>query len=186
MKAIKNFIGYLLEYPNCNARQLPVDHRRFYTLKNRILEKYGTKDREDLQHVVKRCFQCGGTGKYHGKTCWRCKEGIYQQFYCVLSRYWLGKHMFHVPGIKEQRRPNIRYVKFIKGIIRHEPREEKAAIRAFYLLTFLFDKKLFFESISEKIRRSSPVRFIKSIRSRIRSLFAKNRLDDFKERDIPF
>jgi hypothetical protein len=76
---------------------------RFYALKKEILLAHAHQQGFDIQHLVKRCWNCGGTGtvQYDDdlERCCRCDgTGIYQERWVLLGRYSLAGHVFHCPA----------------------------------------------------------------------------------------
>jgi hypothetical protein len=107
MNLLLNILGKVLFIANSNPGALACKSY-FYTVKTKILLKYGTKTGFDLQHIEgKKCFSCGGTGVYTGyhysgrvyrDTCYRCAGGWYKRPHTnKLDKYRLGKNIFHLP-----------------------------------------------------------------------------------------
>jgi hypothetical protein len=77
---------------------------RFYALKREILLAHAHQQGFDIQHIVKKCWNCGGTGRvyaYDDETdeCMRCDgTGIYQERWVLLGRYSLAGSVFHCPA----------------------------------------------------------------------------------------
>lgn len=78
----------------CNSKPT----RSFYRLKDKILKVFGKENDYDLQHIVKKCHTCNGTGYYCQNTrCRRCSNGVYEAYDVVLQRYLLNDSCFHIP-----------------------------------------------------------------------------------------
>jgi hypothetical protein len=108
MKSYFNILGKVLFIANSNPGALACKSY-FYTVKNKILLKYGEKIGFDLQHIEgKKCYACGGSGTYVGyywdtgtewiDDCNKCFGGWYKAP-CTykLDKYRLGKNIFHMP-----------------------------------------------------------------------------------------
>jgi hypothetical protein len=102
-------LSWLLHHANRTTKA-----HEFYSIKDKILSRYGTQVGYDVQHIEgKKCFTCRGTGKYdrwdqYGiydpDWCWHCAgNGFYKdpQWIC-LSRIQFGKHIFHKPLKREK------------------------------------------------------------------------------------
>lgn len=98
MGVIQYLIATLLHYANSSP---PGSRTQFYSLKKRLLERYGEFVGDDIQHIVKECW-----GRYDGRydesipcgpNCRKCGgTGIYSQSWHVLKKYvWCGRQ-FHV------------------------------------------------------------------------------------------
>ena len=145
---MRNWIGKLLYIANSN----PYNKYVFYPWKAKILKKYGKFIGCDIQHIVKKCWSCGGTGYYlPGVLCNNCYKGttgnyVYSEVWWVLDKYELGKYKFYVP------REKIPYLKelpltdsTIEGYVEHKT--HKNYKEAYYILLFLFDIKKFLSVI---------------------------------------
>ena len=138
---MENWIGKLLYMANSK----PYNTSVFYPLKAKILKKYGKHTGTDYQHIVKKCWYCGGTGYYlPGVLCYRCVNGIYESKWWTLEKYKIGEYSFHVPHKTPTLLKNIPLHgpgNIIQGYIRHE--QHKYYKEAYYILLFLFDIKKF-------------------------------------------
>jgi hypothetical protein len=105
----------------------------FYTIKNRLLKKYGTHICYDVQFIEgKKCHTCGGTGiysKYYDSYgfvsdvnyCWHCDgTGWYKlPVWNILARLQFGKYTFHQPFQRSYTKPD-NNIPVIDGYIEHE------------------------------------------------------------------
>lgn len=86
------------------------EREAFYKLKQAILEAYGTRDGEDVQRIIKKCWRCKegiyvSRGYFYddwdvgdGEVCVKCNgSSIYDLSYIRLERWRLGKCVFHRP-----------------------------------------------------------------------------------------
>ena len=114
----------------------------FYDLKDRLLKRYATVEGYDYQHIIKECFTCDGMGEYQGEECYRCEEGIYDEYYVKLTRWRIGYKIQHKPVGRvvgrESPSGNI-----IEGYVKHREVSEKLAYECFLWLALVFDWKLF-------------------------------------------
>ena len=117
-------LGRLLHLANASP---PFEFRKeFYALKEEILERYGTRDGHDVQHIPgKECYTCDGTGifeRYNGDTdyCYRCGgSGWYKSpVWVVLERFRLGRFSFHIPRKRSYTKPDPDTTR-IHGYIKH-------------------------------------------------------------------
>jgi hypothetical protein len=125
----------------------------FYAMKARLLARYGRVVGRDVQEVVKTCYGCDGSGIYPYSGCdcdstscrWcscrRCGgTGVYDRFWCVLTRHEFGGHVFHTPGERTWRKPAEPVT--IHGRIQHTYRG-RAADEAALWLALMYDRRLF-------------------------------------------
>lgn len=71
------------------ANQWP--ERDWYTLKARLLIRYGVQLGYDLQKIEHQCWDCEGAG------CRRCIKGIYRTTRTKLARWSVGGWVMHTP-----------------------------------------------------------------------------------------
>lgn len=93
-------IAWLLMAANTDP---PYPYRdEFYQLKRQLLTAHGQVAGSHIQHILKPCWTCSGTGFYHtGAPCHHCWDGIYSEFWCKLEvREWHG-YRFHLPGERQ-------------------------------------------------------------------------------------
>lgn len=100
MNTLKRLLGFILHVANSSPPILRKGD--FYELKTWLLQKWGTPDGFDVQHIQKLCWSCDGSGIYkhwrYGRIkCNRCYHGWYQDDYIRLDRYMLGNFLFHHP-----------------------------------------------------------------------------------------
>lgn len=117
----------------------------FYELKQRILQRFGTPDGHDVQHIPgKECYGCDGTGifKYSEyDTCERCYgSGWYKQpVWVVLRRYRFGRYVFHSPESRSYTRPDPDITR-IHGYVEHARYPGRQHDLAFAWLCLLFGR----------------------------------------------
>lgn len=154
----KQIVYLLADVLHCaNSRPLHIKQREFYALKDRLLERYGTSDGFDLQHVIQECWDCEGTGKlymealhlgqetriYAGK-CHRCNNGVYRQFWVRLERYRMGRHLFHRPRERYYNDPGLTLQHpVIEGYVRHREYRGHLPLEAAFWLFLVFEPKQF-------------------------------------------
>lgn len=140
-----------------HANKLPkdpfsIEKDLFYTVKNKMLRKYGKYVKTEFQHFEgKQCFTCDGTGIYYqsdpkydpyGNDIEHCKKcnasGWYKdEKWVELEVFKFGKYHFHLPS-------NTRYVKpkenvvIIEGFIEH--RKTRFTSFAFFVFMLMFHK----------------------------------------------
>lgn len=134
----------------------------FYKIKEKLLEDYGTFWGYHLQHIVKHCFRCDGTGKkrneatiagvetvWYGGTCPRCYgSGKFEEFWSMLRFYRLGRRSFHTPVKKYYSResiPRMNFLETIEGYVGHQLPKYYLYREAAYWLALIFDRKVFFK-----------------------------------------
>lgn len=161
MQLRKYLLGELLHLANSST---PWWNDEFYRLKDHVLTMYGTWEGVHLQHIVKECFNCEGTGKIitteyvvgfpvaisGGRVCAKCNgTGKYHEFWTVLKYYRLGDQHFHIPnGVRYYSRGNVPDLQFdqeIEGYIRHESPKYYLYAEAALWLALIFDHKLFWK-----------------------------------------
>ena len=147
-------LGYLLHLAN---RSVSIISREgFYNLKKKLLQKYGTFDSVEMQHIKKECYSCKN-GVFISKwkepqTCWACcGTGIYTEFWTRLEKHKLGNYYFHTPTerfLRHQYKP-IEGDKTIsiEGLIEHTKPKYNLAREATLWLYLFFDFKLFKKEI---------------------------------------
>lgn len=156
----KHLLNLLGEVLHCaNSRPPDIKERQFYALKDRLLQRYGTGDGFDVQHIKQDCWDCDGTGKlyaeymhlghltsiYVGK-CKRCTDGIYRQFWVRLERYRLGRHVFHTPKERYYNDPGLTMQRpLIDGYIRHHNYPGHLPLEAAFWLFLAFEPRLFWQ-----------------------------------------
>lgn len=145
-------IGKLLNLANRSR-----SGRTYYQLKNHLISKYGVYiDPADLQHIVKYCWTCEGTGVFncnwkYPEPCCKCLgSGIYEEFFCILFKYRVGNYIFHRPGERQ-----FRQLKSLKGIttnsqiitgyVNHNVPKGHLGDEAYLWLLLFFDRKSFFK-----------------------------------------
>ena len=107
MQFYKNLIAKLLHIANSDP---PIVRKKeFYEIKDAILKKHGTFVGHQVQHIKKSCWSCGGTGIWTGydngfkwvecppRKCYRCRDGVYDEFWVLLELYQFGGYEFHRP-----------------------------------------------------------------------------------------
>lgn len=126
--------------------------QRFYAMKQRICERYGTPDGYDIQHFDgKKCFGCDGTGIHEywdsgdQDYCWKCGGSGWfkRERWVTLKRWRVGNRVFHQPdGVSyEKPTPVLRNITF-EGFIQHGYHgfwSEEAIL----WLSLVFDRTLF-------------------------------------------
>lgn len=94
----------------------------FYKLKEAILRTYGKLVGEDVQHIRKVCWGCGGSGWINEPhfsmpldLCDKCRgTGTYSERWILLERWEIGGLIFHRPvGPTEKRTATI------EGLVKH-------------------------------------------------------------------
>lgn len=150
-----NLLGDVLHI--ANSRPPLIRQREFYALKDKLLQRYGTSDGFDVQHIKKECWSCDGTGKayrdafvfgqwrsvYVGK-CFRCNNGVYHEFWVRLERYRLGRHTFHIPKERTSADPGlVMQHPMIEGYIRHHDYPGHLPLEAAFWLFLVFEPAVF-------------------------------------------
>lgn len=119
MKIKQIVISWLLHHANRYEKS-----KHFYSIKKRVLAKYGTLAGYDVQAIEgKQCYSCGGTGVYHSyhglDSCWNCWSGWYKRpEWNVLAVFEFGKYRFHIPYERLFYKPEIKET--ISGYIQHK------------------------------------------------------------------
>ena len=127
-----------------NATDSCLRKHYFYTMKNFFLEKFGTKEGFDYQHIEKQCWHCNGEG-----DCWSCDgSGIYSEYYVQLERWILNDGVFHRPsGVRLDceemyRRGFYKNRKIIDGYIEHKEYSILLVVPACFLLLLYYARLL--------------------------------------------
>ena len=174
------FITRLLAQANSNP---PDGEYRslFYNVKTRLLERHGCQIGEDWQHIVKRCHSCDGLGwwgghlHHGGEPCYRCKSGIYDEFWVRLERWKIAGSVFHIPRERVRYEPAVSKVN-IEGLIEHDDfgEPEEAAMWLF----LFFDRKTFFRIMRDRHYRllvpanfRTPLLLMKRCLDRVRRIW---------------
>ena len=159
MQIKKYLLGELLFLANSSP---PWWRSEFYAIKDHILNLHANWEGVHLQHIVKECYGCEGSGKrmieipvlgelttLPAGNCRRCNgSGKYSEFWVVLASYRLGRRHFHIPKQRyyfKDRIPDIQFNEEIEGYISHERPDYYLNSQAGYWLALIFDRKLFFE-----------------------------------------
>lgn len=120
--------------------------KRFYEIKNKILEKYGEHICYDVQHFQPvKCDTCNGTGKFKcswklPETCWSCMgTGWYKpESWVILARISFGKYdCFHRPLNRVTERPEFSN-SMIESYIEKTP--TKYSEFALFILFLIYEK----------------------------------------------
>lgn len=146
----QKIIGLFLHIANSSPPFLWKDE--FYSIKRALLKRYGAFVGREIQHIEKTCYTCDGTGIYYyyrswdgsihyKELCYRCKNGIYAEYWVLLDKFKLGKYYFHIPRgrttvIKEGEQ-------VIKGYIKHAQYKHHLTDECSYWLALLFYPRLF-------------------------------------------
>jgi hypothetical protein len=148
--ALKQALGRVLATANAGASQWLYPWREeFYALKRTLLERYGERVGTDWQEITKACWGCEDCrnygddyydrGRRDGFVCGGSK--VYSRRYIPLSRWKLGRAVFHTPGLAQEEKP-AEAIKF-RGVIKHREVSSEDARVAFAQLALWFDRELF-------------------------------------------
>lgn len=153
-------IARLLHIANSCPPASKARRDRFYAMKSRILNWFGTEDGYDLQYIEgKRCWSCEGTGGlYEPHGCWKCGgDGWFKPPVWILLKRWkFGGYSFHEPLQRYYRKPEMHeHAKpMIVGYVEHVSYPWEKVQRARFILALLFDWKLLWsETDNWSIRR---------------------------------
>lgn len=133
MGILRLILSQLLFRANSVAKDdmVAAPRSHFYSIKDRILKKYGQVVGQDIQYIEgKECWSCDGTGVYmnfyhnrwHHETCYKCNAGWYKRpTWVLLDRVQFGKFIFHQP-VQKIYSPVTPYFReaTIKGYIDHK------------------------------------------------------------------
>jgi hypothetical protein len=140
----KQLIGLFLHVANTSPSD--VSQRQFYALKDELLKRFGTPDGFDIQHIVRTCYSCDGTGIHMGyygaESCFRCNDGIYDEALVKLLRFKLGSYTFHIPDGRIESGV-LPFPPTIEGYVRHQQYRGYLAAECFYWLALFFKPSLF-------------------------------------------
>ena len=144
----------------------------FYTIKNRILKKYGQHIRYDVQFIEgKKCYSCQGSGlfyvEYRGEydTCWNCHNGWYKRpVWNILALVQFGKYTFHQPYQRSYSKPD-NSIPIIDGYIDHKRSKHSdfAATVLFLLYEKGYLKRRYRETLGWRIRWWLPRNYLHNI-----------------------
>lgn len=140
-RILKRVLGRLLHRAN-SSPEWPKDD--FYSMKERILSRFGTQRDYDLQEIPpKACWTCDGTGWYaKGDRCRRCcGSGEYAStVWVVLERWELGGYQFHKPTTRHYTKPAF-MEPTIRGYVEHRDYGTSAKVASLWL-ALIFDRPL--------------------------------------------
>lgn len=150
-------LSTLLHYAN---RDIPhLGRKEFYAIKKEILKKHGRVIDTQYQHIKKECYSCDGTGIFYPEfrpkePCWKCRNGVYEEFVAYLALYQFGKYTFHIPYHKVYiyKDGDLPKVDFIKGYIHHKAPNYGIGRESALLLLLFYDFKTF-----KRVIRSSQL-----------------------------
>ena len=182
-------IAFMLQKANAGMSRItyhypPLRKSTFYAFKDRLLQKYGTFDGYDKQILIKKCFGCGGTGKYDpcrgcdyfgpcdlcnrlkNQPCRRCNEtGIFEQRTIWLARYLIGGRTFHMP-VQSWKLPLLINppTNVFTEKIEHEKIDAETAWRYALVLFWMFQPDLAWSLTVERIKKiiRIPYRWFKN------------------------
>ena len=139
-----------------NSRPPFVYKDEFYNLKDTLLCRFGKPDGFDIQHIVKECWECDGGYRSESvnnlgmvvsvkRKCMKCGgSGIYLQFWTRLSRYQIGRRVFHHPERRYYVDPEIPLQRpVIVGYVEHQKYSGYLHTEALLWLSLVYDLKLF-------------------------------------------
>jgi hypothetical protein len=143
----KRIIGLLLHIANSSPPIL--GREEFYAIKTKLLERYGTFVRNDLQYIEKGCFACDGTGRYPAhyergfcRRCWG--SGLYEAFYVILRLYRLGDYEFHTPTKRQYvTAEDPARIPHVRGYIEHKRFRRYLSSECAYWLFLIYDRRTF-------------------------------------------
>lgn len=133
-------LAALLHYANSRP---PFSKSEFYAVKKRLIQRFGTWDGDDLQHIVAECWgywsNYGDESTPCGPDCRKCGgTGIYRESWHILQRYTWHGYKFHVWHHQAYSQPQSdHYVNRIVGRVTHRNygRWSDEAVLWLYLLT---------------------------------------------------
>ncbi len=142
----------------CNSGAYSEKEDYFYPLKDKLLKKHGKPDGYDLQVIDHKCCSCDGEGYLEfsdnsRELCEDCEgTGIYKTARVILSRYILGKRIYHIPSndyaLLDESAPK----STINGFIAHDDIDREAVLRALKILLFRYDFPQFYSLMYELYR----------------------------------
>ena len=157
-------LGELLHLANSSP---PWWKGEFYSIKDKILFTRARWEGNHIQHILKECYPCVGTGKrriqlrvlgelmdLQSGDCPRCHgTGKFTEFWTVLRFYRLGNRGFHSPMFGRKYRlediPALQFTEQIEGYIRHEHPKYYLAAEAAYWLALIYDREMFFKCMGK-------------------------------------
>lgn len=157
-------VGWALHQANCRP---PVASRtEFYALKVRLCEQFGWWERAELQHVVKKCWECGGRGwnEYEyfetvsrrflktRSNCQFCARGVYREFWVRLEKWKVGGFVFHQPTIRYDSKIEWNGGQ-IEGLIEHARPKWNLYSECWLWLGLIFDRKSFWRDFTGTRRK---------------------------------
>lgn len=121
---MRRLLSWLLFLANSDP---PFLRERFYALKDSLLRRWGERDGEDWQEIVKLCYRCDGTGYsdcydemiQDFARCRRCHKGVYERKVIRLERWKFSGRVFHRPAERFHRLPAGKTVT-IQGRVQHK------------------------------------------------------------------
>lgn len=155
-------IAKLLHICNSNPHCFG-DKEDFYALKSRLLDRYGTPDGYDVQHIPgKPCWSCEGTGGlYEPCGCYKCGgSGWFKHpVWVTLRRYRMGRYVFHTPDGRSYEKPEPD-VTNIEGYVQHANYDWRTLERAALVLALLFERRFFWRLLKDRWERLWIVRLL--------------------------
>jgi hypothetical protein len=125
---------------------------RFYSLKDRLMRRYGFFLGYNIQKIEQICHRCKGTGDHlwwHGNKydcCWDCNgTGVYRTDYHVLERYRLFGDTYHRPILLSQIQRYGSVGRMIHGKIHHGGATPGCGFYAHLKLCFIFHQREFWD-----------------------------------------
>jgi hypothetical protein len=155
---IARFLSRLLWLANARMQRCSLRFEA-YQVKDRILRRHGHLVGHDIQHIVKRCYDCGGAGEYEdGCRCYRCSgTGVFDEFWVRLERWEFAGRIFHRP-IDRMSRPRFRDGRpVIEGRIAHAHVADGAGDEAILWLLLFYDRRAWRRLMRSSVRWTERV-----------------------------
>lgn len=164
-KILSTLLHYANRYPYLEKGDI------FYEIKTSILAHNAKQLGKQVQHIVKKCYSCNGTGvfseyydgwnytKLEPRTCYNCNHGVYDQFYSLLVLWQFGSYQFHTfidringPLFSQAYFKDLPLLEPIEGKVKKEPVKNWLHREAYLWLILIYKQDQFLK----RLKKSCP------------------------------
>lgn len=184
----KKIISLLLHY--ANRYKFLEKNDIFFDIKSYILAQNAIPLGKQVQHIVNKCWSCNGSGlfseyydgfyyqKIEPRMCYRCNNGVYNEFHSLLVLWQFGKYQFHTfvdridgPLFHESYFRDLPILENIEGKVRKEKVKYWLGWEAYLWLILIYRREVFLSIMKKSMpcgRVYTPLCFINKIVFRLR------------------